>query len=158
MDFKSMFLVNMVNKLRLLFIAFTSTIAWLVLARGCSGDLHYDRPRNLGWRTKWSYVNELGWCKLLHGYFLVPQVVMHLQVIETSSLLSIILFIISSIETFSVDNSIFQNWKLRTATPLFLALWYRTLKKLDCSLIWNFYRMYLSIHSSNCAKWKNKSC
>ena len=114
MDFKSMFLVNMVNKLRLLFIAFTSTIAWLVLARGCSGDLHYDRPRNLGWRTKWSYVNELGWCKLLHGYFLVPQVVMHLQVIETSSLLSIILFIISSIETFSVDNSIFQNWKLRT--------------------------------------------
>ena len=36
------------------------------VARGCSGDLHYDRPRNLpsnprreGWRTKWSYVNEL---------------------------------------------------------------------------------------------------
>ena len=31
------------------------------------------------------------------------------------------------------------------------ALWYRTFKKLDCSLIWNFYRMYHSIQSSNCA-------
>ena len=32
------------------------------------------------------------------------------------------------------------------------ALWYRTFKKLDCSLIWNFYRMYHNIHSSN---WSN---
>ena len=36
------------------------------------------------------------------------------------------------------------------------ALWYRTFKKLDCSLIWNFYRMYHSIHSSNCANFMKK--
>ena len=36
------------------------------------------------------------------------------------------------------------------------ALWYTTFKKLDCSLIWNFYRMYHSIHSSNCANFMKK--
>ena len=36
------------------------------------------------------------------------------------------------------------------------ALWYRTFKKLDCSLIWNFYRIYHSIHSSNSANFMKK--
>ena len=31
------------------------------------------------------------------------------------------------------------------------ALWYRTFCQLDCSLIWNFYRIYHSSHSSTCA-------
>ena len=35
------------------------------------------------------------------------------------------------------------------------ALWYRTFKKLDCSLIWNLYTMYQSIHSSNCGNFMN---
>ena len=36
------------------------------------------------------------------------------------------------------------------------ALWYMTLKKLDCSLIWNLYRMFQRIHSSNCANFMKK--
>ena len=37
-----------------------------------------------------------------------------------------------------------------------LVLWYRTFKKLDCSLIWNFCRMCQTIHSSNCANFMEK--
>ena len=36
------------------------------------------------------------------------------------------------------------------------ALWYRIFKQLDCSLIWNFHRMYQSIHSSNSAYFMKK--
>ena len=36
------------------------------------------------------------------------------------------------------------------------ALWYRTFKKIDCSLIWNFNRMYQTIHSSNLSKFHEK--
>ena len=45
---------------------------------------------------------------------------------------------------------------LSNTTFVSKALWYRTFKKLDCSLIWNFYRMYHSIHSSNCANFMKK--
>ena len=43
------------------------------------------------------------------------------------------------------ENSAIQN------TFVSKALWYRTFEKPDCSLIWNLYRMYQSIHPSNCA-------
>ena len=36
------------------------------------------------------------------------------------------------------------------------ALWYRTFKKLDCSLIWNLHIMSKNIHSSNCANFMKK--
>ena len=52
-----------------------------------------------------------------------------------------------------LSSSLFKfNW----LTFVSKSLWYRTFKKLDCSLIWNFYRMYQSIHSSNCANFMKK--
>ena len=44
----------------------------------------------------------------------------------------------------------FWKWGLLGTTFVSKALWYRTFKKRDCSLIWNFFRMYQSIRSSNC--------
>ena len=47
-------------------------------------------------------------------------------------------------------------WNTMHAHLCFLRLWYRTLNKLDCSLIWNFHRMCQTIPSSNCANFVKK--